>query len=664
MGPSQTIEAPLPAGHGTVLAAPEAPDGAWKEVLVFGTPMEAPHTQADGERLATELFGPADARPNPWAAQSIRGLRELVVPAGRDHIDFCARHIMSSLVNSANVVDLDKQVRQAVDTLHGANIHTKEDLAELAAGAQWLDHITEYGHGFLSATGFGVASALLDFDPGTGLGNQIGGSLPHPNPVKVAAATGAAVGVISSAMDHTPGHAVSTAFADSYLQRPANDKLPPSLVAAQQPGKWSAALSTATAAAAGYGGRNVARVIVGSAMLATGASAAHRQLADSVIDSVGGPTVGGPGLRMASNAFERHNGNSGLQYLIGRSDLAETLRAYQAYKDAKVTSTLKSAATNSATVASEFFKTPILERELLTKDGWTSHAILGGAFSGLSAGLTALKHKPWIQLATKHSGLLAAYATWGAGLAGIGAPRKPDIEKLVYGRDGVTPGEGHQPTELPTPGGSAWAGGLGKTPAPIKVTYETRPQPDTSSSAHRDPSHASVPHTPVAEGWAAPAGQPPSSYTQSRRAHSVRSVSVGPSVSGSAPASPRLPATSPGGGVETAHGQLLTVPAAPSQRVRRTPSPPRTVGTRGTDGTASGTSPVGSEKSVPRTTPPRSPSPHAHQEPIGGGDRASQKTPPAEGSAPPSRAASPPLGERRHPDEEETQAPHETETGS
>jgi hypothetical protein len=409
--------------------------------------MEVPVSDEVGKQLLQDLFPPTlsksngtKVRPTPLQANRIRALRKLAIPEGRDPVEFLTRHIMGSLANEFNVIEIDLAARAAAHVLHEEGFGDRKRFLDMLNDTQnVLDSMTGAAYGAVSATGFATWAALSDFPHfGNEFAHGVTASLQHhASPPVMATAVGAAAGVVGSLMDHSPGQAVAATFGQSFYTRPVAARLNVALAIAQAPESLvGVALRTGVSAAAGYGGRNIAsRLSGGLAMIAKGYSARTRSLYDGVNDAVGGP-VAGATLRLVSMAIEKYDGRAGVQYLLGRDDLREMLQAYKQQKQAPARETARMVKERALALSGHLRNTPLINNELFTPDAWASHMILGAAFAQVLAVDAVLAEHPNERLINHQLGLIPWYFLWGAALEAVGSAgrTRPDLDALVHGK--------------------------------------------------------------------------------------------------------------------------------------------------------------------------------------------------------------------------------------
>jgi hypothetical protein len=196
--------------------------------------------------------------------------------------------------------------------------YTRESLEQLMLKGTVMDRLADAGAGAVKSLGFGTASAVVDFVPGsTAIANK------HP------AKTGAIAGAIAQGMDSGTSSIVSRRLSDRKWMEPSRADLHPAMLplvdataadAATRVKEFGVAFQT-------YSGRNAVRLAADGVAAAVGGSKA-KAVTDGVISAAGSPVAGSLAY-LALNKFDKDAHRIGPEYLLGRNDWQDQIKALE-----------------------------------------------------------------------------------------------------------------------------------------------------------------------------------------------------------------------------------------------------------------------------------------------------------------------------------------------
>jgi hypothetical protein len=435
-----------------------------------GRSIEAPLTQEAGEAAVQRLF---PHRPSPRGANRTANIRALPGNELEDGL----RHVFGSLVNAANVHEVQATLEQARSTLQAHGYTTKEALCSLLDSVQARDYIATYFHGVLAGTGFAVAGAVFDTAPGAEFIGAAGKALPQDlaGPLKafISFLPAALILSVGDVIGGKPTNAVMGNEGTGYYRKPPETQLPSWLWHSAQPHRTEWGMEVGAGAVLGYGVvRNLMRMGVSLA-------AAHLNFdphkADTAIDTAGGPLIASPVMRLFLNSINEYKGRSGHAHFLGREDLGGQLEKLQHAQQnmAAASAELTKLGTQLIT---EGFMSQTFKDVTYSRTALASHGVLMPGFAAYVATVEAMKLKniaPDIIIATRFLFLLnVVYFTWGFGQAFVNAPHgkdefRPDLPKAAFEdvEQSVGHAAGRSHSQSPTTGGGA-PGLSGMAPRP------------------------------------------------------------------------------------------------------------------------------------------------------------------------------------------------------
>ncbi|AJC21560.1 hypothetical protein [Pandoraea pulmonicola] len=303
--------------------------------------------------------------------------------------------------------------------LQSKGVDTPEKLCAMLREAKKLDLIAAGCHGLAGSAGFNGMSAFLNLTGRDVIADWIGmGDKPTLGEM---AAMGGIAGVPLGVSDVVVDPALERTFHDAYYTRPPAESLPEWVNEARA----SKTLTTAqlghlmgTLFVGTYGARNLLRFATSGLAAASGAPLALVGTIDDYFDPVGG-CFAGMGFRVLRHILDEKRGESGVPYLLARTDLADCIDALNSSNAAKAASMGIRAAKhlgNSVTRLPEG-----LFKSVTTLEGIASQMILAAGFASVFVARTAAGEASHGNLVAeegaKYAALMALYYGYGQGMA-------------------------------------------------------------------------------------------------------------------------------------------------------------------------------------------------------------------------------------------------------